>query len=176
MIARALAVLFLLASPAGAQVAHWGIERYAMCDESHMDMQLGSGGNVMLRRITGVFSGMPSLSSSLSPATVRTGLLTILSPTLQWAMPPNGRAIGVVPADATNGADNGLASVILKQNGAQVVTVPQTWVYDPPVLIPGGVLWLSWQIHTYGPGAETAPECLDIEQQTILQFDQAPAP
>lgn len=161
------AVCLLAATSACAQFAmKWGWEVWT-CGTATFTVRLGDGRNVLLRSITGTMSASPRPDgiATSGDRVLRQSLTAIYSPFLPSTA--SGDLGG--PSESNHGLDQHLYAANLKQVGLAPVNLAVAQTFDPPVLIPGGIVYATVVTATYS-GPQTAEQCLDTEGQLTFAF------
>jgi len=135
---------------------HWGLEQYNACTSPRIAtfttfLNSPVTGNVYLRRIVGMVKGMASGIGTTDTNYTRAALGIYYNASFQFGAPPNARTI------------------IIKQTGAQSVSLPINIQFAAPLALPGGSLSLELVIQSY-PMPAPPSECLDVEMQVTVMF------
>lgn len=152
----------------------WGMECW-IPGQTTFDLYIDAPlGFIWLDRITGNFSASASSLCTIVPSSGRCLLRESLN-SITFAAAP-GMAPPAHTGPAANGKNQGvnmnLLDVIVKQMGTEVVNLPVDVVFDPPVQIPDGHLFMLCDSQTWGPsGLVTDPnEALDTEAQLTVFY------
>ncbi len=165
-----LAFLFAMPVRAASYSVNWGLEQFRSCTNLNFAIEL-RGTNpdgVYLKRISGNISGNTNAGAN-STAVTRAALVSIFNPTLAWATPP-AAVVTMTPEGMNHGVVNAFGAFILKQTSAVPAQVMVNIVFDVPVKLPGNALWFGTQVQSYGDGLPNPDECMDVEAQLLVQF------
>jgi hypothetical protein len=162
-----LAALFALALPAHAQTIAqtWGFEAWT-CGNAVFPIRVGNGRNILLKSISGTFTGSPAPGATdAAPGVVRQSLTAIVATGLMYQA---DGAILATPVSTNHSLDMHLANVNVKQSGLGT-TPPQALhvAFDPPLIVPGGTLAAYMTTQNYGGAAS----CLDTEAQLSVVYE-----
>lgn len=142
---------------------HWGNESWAgVKDVSSYETTLGSGGPIELTRITGHVTGAsPGAGMPVLDRKIRQSLVKVYGTT----RPSPGSTRVLTPgAKNNNEVDDCLFMINVKVCGASQVVIPLDYVFDPPVLLPDGKLFMEVGVE---PGATDVP---DTETHLTIQW------
>jgi hypothetical protein len=164
---RWLILLCVCAMPVQAQTAmKWGWEVWT-CGTATFTARLGDGRNVWLRSIAGTMSASPRPDgiATSGDRILRQSLTAIYSPYLPSTLSSDQGG----PIETNHGLDQHLYAVNMKQVGLAPVNLAIAQTFDPPVLIPFGIVQTTVVTATYS-GPQTADQCLDSEGQLTFTF------
>lgn len=142
---------------------HWGNESWAgVGNVSRYESTFGDGSDIQLTRITGhVTAAAPSVGYPALDKKIRQSLVSVGA---FGAGFPGTTKVVTQGAKNNNEVDDSLFMVNVKVCGASQVVIPFDYVFDPPILVPNGRLYLKVSVE---PGATDVP---DTETHLTVQW------
>jgi hypothetical protein len=174
-LAGALVAVSSFASPALADVISHGMEVWN-CGNKTFEVQLGNGQDVALTSIEGSISATSRAGANLTEAVLRQ-ILIAGYPTLEHGQAgfTHGKIIGT-PPDTNHSLDGNIWTQNIKVRTDAVVNNFVSYKYDPPVILPEGLLSVATANISYAPVTDEpifpAQGCLNTEIQLTYQFQQ----
>ncbi len=177
MIRLVLILALMVPITAHAGVLHWGNEVSA-CGSNHFETKIGNGQPIYVTRIQGAVTATPQEGDG---RWWRWRDLTRKSnKQLQSLVVLHHDGQVQATTSATDGktqnnqVDQGLFAVNPKTFGMNPVVVPIDYAFDPPVLVPNGVLRLRVDVAGPGPMTIDRYECLNTETHMTIQWRDRP--